>query len=193
MCSPTLVLIGGGLAAAGSIIGGINANSAAKARAKISRQNAARSDVNALTAANVGAVNRSRVARQNQIKEAEDVVAIATSGVEVASGTPLEVQVANATAGAVLELGEQFKTDQEVAGHRFKADSFRNEASAYLAQGKNAMTAGFINAGASLALSGFAFSQAIAPPAPGASTVGAAPFPAGGNILPVAGTNLIAR
>lgn len=195
MCDPTVMLIAAGASAVNSVIGGVSANKAAKGRARVSERNASVSDRNAIVSANAGAINVSRVGRRGQVSMANIRTSLSKSGVEVNTGTPLQAQVADATVNAVLQMEEGFRTDQEVQGHRLRADNFRAEADAYRAQGKNAMIAGFANAAATVAFAGFAGHQAgmfastpvsaLTPTAltPAFSTASAIPSGAGSTLL----------
>jgi len=178
MCSPTLLLVGAtALSAVSSISGGMAAKSQAKRQREIAEGNALRADRNAIVRGNLGAVNVSRIGRQFQVSSGKMRANIAKAGVEI-SGSPLAALVAETVTGAVAEMTEAFKTDREVEGFEFQAYNFRANAAAYEAQGKNAMTAGFLNAATAIAGGAYIGSQAGLFSSLGATSV--APIPAAG-------------
>jgi hypothetical protein len=173
--------------AVGSISGGMAAKSQAKGQAKIARSNALRADRNAIVRGNLGAVNVSRIGRQFQVSTGKMRANIAKAGVEI-SGSPLAALVAETVTGAVAEMTEAFKTDREVEGFEFQAYNFRANAAAYEAQGKNAMTAGFLNAATAIAGGAYIGTQAglLRAPIPAAGSV-----PMGTTFATPAGTPLL--
>ena len=136
-------------------MGGLAAKKQANAQARIALGNASIAERNAIIAGHAGAVNASRVGRQGQRSVSKIRTGAAKSGVEVDTGTPLDVQVADVVNSAVNEMYEIYKADRQAEGFEHQAHSFKSQASAYRAAGKNAMMAGFINAAATVAAGTF--------------------------------------
>jgi hypothetical protein len=84
---------------------------------------------------------------------------LAASGVEVDSGSALDIQEATGREGEQDAAIIMYNAEREAWGYGVQATNYRNAASAARAEGKNAMTAGIIGAGTSLLSVGQGYSS----------------------------------
>jgi hypothetical protein len=140
----------GALGAAGSLYQGVAARSAARAQAAADEQNARLADEQAKDAVRRGSYEEVKLRRSMSLLEGGQRAALAASGVDVDSGSALDVQEASRLEGerdaAVLRMNAQ----REAWGYQAQAVNYRNAASAARASGRNAMTGAVIGAGTSL-------------------------------------------
>ncbi len=139
-----------GLAAAGSVVGGIQASNAANYQAKVAAMNAEIAEQNAQRA-----VHRSQVEAQDQ-----DAVSLAALGeltsMQGASGTSLTGRSAKRGRATVRQLGRldalrvRQAGDIEAYGHRTEQANFLAQAEASRMEGRHSLVEGFMNAGSSL-------------------------------------------
>jgi hypothetical protein len=148
MC--TIAAAIGAVGAVGSLMQGQAAKSAANAQAAANETNARLADEQARDAVRRGAYDELKFRRQMSILQGEQRSALAASGVEVDTGSPLALQEASRKEGDQDAAVIRFNAEREAWGHSVQAVNYRNAASAARASGHNAMTAGVIGAGTGL-------------------------------------------
>jgi hypothetical protein len=148
MC--TIAAAIGAVGAVGSLMQGRAAQGAANAQAAANEQNALMADEQARDAARRGAYDELRLRRQMSILQGQQRAMTAASGVEVDTGSPLAIQEASRREGDQDAAVIRFNAEREAWGYGVQATNYRNAAAASRAEGRNAMTAGVINAGTSL-------------------------------------------
>lgn len=153
MCLPALPLIGAIVGVAGTamqVVGGINAANATAAssnyQAQVSRNNAVIAENNAKAVQEAG---QSEEQAQRQ-KTAQLIGAaratMAANGLDTTSGTNLDILGDTAKLGELDALTIRSNTARKVYGYRVQGMSDMAEADMSVAAGKNAQSAGTINA-----------------------------------------------
>jgi hypothetical protein len=140
----------GAVSAYGTLMQGQAASSAANAQAAAEEQNARIADEQARDSMRRGAYDELKLRRQMSILQGQQRSALAASGVEVDTGSPLELQEASRREGDQDAAVIRFNAEREAWGHQVQAVNSRNAASAASASGRNAMTGALIGAGTSL-------------------------------------------
>jgi len=160
MCPPAVILAAGAVSALGSVYSGFSQARALRQSAAVDRANAGIFDQNALNVRNAAASTRSRItATQSRPSAAAIRNNAAASGVEVDTGSSLEAQIVNARNNTINELDALFKGDVEAQNQRMNAFNARASAANKESQAGNAITAGFLNAAASIGSSAFMLHQ----------------------------------
>lgn len=136
MCIPAIGLIGTIISAAGSIVSGAQAQAQANAQARAYEQQA-QADSQA------AGYEAQRERRQQELRLANARAQVGASGVAM-SGSPTEVLVANAREGELDIQAIRY-------GSQIRQNNLRTQADISRMQGKSAMAAGIINAGAGFA------------------------------------------
>jgi type II secretory pathway pseudopilin PulG len=138
------------LSAAGSVMQGMAASSAAKAQARAEEQNARLAELQGQDAVRRGGREEAKFRREQSILEGRQRSLLAASGVDIDSGSAADLQEASRMEGeedaAVIRLNAQ----REKWGFDTQALNHRNAASAARAAGRGALTAGILGAGTSL-------------------------------------------
>jgi hypothetical protein len=148
MC--TIAAAIGVIGAAGSLMQGQAARSAANAQASANEQNAKLADEQARDAVRRGAYDELKLRRQTSILQGQQRAMAAASGIEVDTGSPLAIQEASRKEGDQDAAVIRYNAAREAWGYGVQATNYRNAAAAAGAEGKNAMTAGLIGAGTGL-------------------------------------------
>jgi hypothetical protein len=130
------------------------ARSAANAQAAAEEQNARLSDEQARDSMRRGAYDELKLRRQMSILQGQQRSALAASGVEVDTGSPLELQEASLREGEQDAAVIRYNAERDAWGHQVQAVNHRNAAGAARASGRNAMTGAVIGAGTSLLTTG---------------------------------------
>ena len=146
MCTVLMGVLG----AAGTLMQGMAANSAARAQAAAEQQNARIADAQALDAVKRGGIEELKLRRQMSIHQGQQRAMLAASGVDVDSGSPLDLQEASMREGEQDAAAIRFNASREAWGYNVEAVNRRNAASAARAAGRNALTGSIIGAGTSL-------------------------------------------
>lgn len=146
MCTMLAAAIG----AAGTLMQGMAANSAAKAQAAAANQNARIAEAQARDAIDRGGQEELRLRRQMAQLQGAQRSMLAASGVDVDSGSALDVQDASMREGEQDAAAIRFNAAREGWGHQVQAVNYRNEASAARAAGRNALFGSIVGAGTSL-------------------------------------------
>ena len=146
MCTMLATVIG----AAGTLMQGMAANSAARAQAAAANQNARIAEAQAHDALERGGQEELRLRRQMAQLQGTQRSMLAASGVDVDSGSALDVQDASMREGEQDAAAIRFNAAREGWGHQVQAANYRNEASAARAAGRNAPFGSVVGAGTSL-------------------------------------------
>ena len=146
MCTMLATVIG----AAGTLMQGMAANSAAKAQAAAANQNARIAEAQAHDAIERGGQEELRLRRQMAQLQGTQRSALAASGMDIDSGSALDVQDASMREGEQDAVAIRFNAAREGWGHQVQAANYRNEASAARAAGRNALFGSIVGAGTSL-------------------------------------------
>ena len=146
MCTMLATVIG----AAGTLMQGVAANSAARAQAAAANQNARIAEAQAHDAIERGGQEELRLRRQMAQLQGTQRSMLAASGVDVDSGSALDVQDASMREGEQDAAAIRFNAAREGWGHQVQAANYRNEASAARAAGRNALFGSVVGAGTSL-------------------------------------------
>jgi hypothetical protein len=137
---PTIMLLVAGVTeAAGSALGGIQANQTAKANASID-------ELNARQAGSLGAQQEAAIRRDNRRQTGETIAAIGANGLTL-SGSTKDYTLAQAVELEMKALDARYQANEQ-------ARQYRNSAKMQRYEGKQAQTAGFIGAGAKLLSAG---------------------------------------
>ncbi len=136
--------------ALGAIQQGQAAKQSAKYNAEVQQNNAAIARQNATLAGREGAAN----AAIQQQKTRENVAAIksaqAGNGVNVNTGSAVDVQSGAAEAGLLNAITVRSNAARQAYGYQTQASSSEAQSELDKAQGKNAETASYVNAGSTL-------------------------------------------
>ena len=138
------------LSVVGGLMQGVAANNAAKAEASVANQNARISEVQATDAVKRSSKEEMKLRRQMSLLQGQQRSQLAASGVDVDTGSALEMQDASMREGEQDAAAIRFNAARESWGHKVNAVNYRNQASAARASGKNALMGSVIGAGTSL-------------------------------------------
>lgn len=154
MCPPAVIgLAAAGLAAAGSIMGGLQANAQAKYQARVAERNAALANEAARTEIENTRIEAMAHDRRVGQLVGQQRVAAAANGVALDFGTAADV-VADTSMLANEDKQRLYDRGYEaVRGRDIEASNYTAEANAQRAAGKGAVISGFMSA-ASTALGG---------------------------------------
>ena len=154
MCLPVPLMIAGGLiGAAGSVIQGNAQAKAYKAQAQVAENNARLAELQGARELERGAREEQKFRRQARQFQSSQRSALAASGAQM-SGSALSV-LADTSMGIEEDAAAiRFNTLQNKYERDVQAVNFRNEASAARASAKNARTAGWIGGLTSLLSTG---------------------------------------
>ena len=136
--------------AAGSFMQGRAAQQSANAQAAAERANARIAEEQARDSVKRGGLEELKLRRQLSIHQGQQRALLAASGVDIDSGSPLDLQMASINEGAQDMAATRFNAAREAWGYDVQAANHRNAASAARAAGQNAMTQGLLGAGTSL-------------------------------------------
>lgn len=124
------------------------AEAEAEYQAKVQRENAKIAEENAAVQRQQGIEEE----RMQRLKTARNVAsqktAMAANGIDVTTGTALDVIEDTATIGELDALQTRYNYERQALAYEAKADNFQNQANLDVLKGKNAQTAGYLNAGA---------------------------------------------
>ena len=124
------------------------AEAEAEYQAKVQRENAKIAEENAAVQRQQGIEEE----RMQRLKTARNVAsqktAMAANGIDVTTGTALDVIEDTATIGELDALQTRYNYERQALAYEAQADNFQNQANLDVLKGKNAQTAGYLNAGA---------------------------------------------
>jgi hypothetical protein len=155
MCVPilTAVAIGGlALSAWGGYQEGKAQEDAAKYSAAVDRNNATLKDQQAEQVSKIGAIEEERHRRKVQQAIGGQRAALAANGLDLSSGTPLDLVTETAALGEEDALNIRFNAAREAWGFREEAKSLRGAAAYKTTAGKNAKNATFLTTTANTVL-----------------------------------------
>lgn len=154
MCNPAAIAGASVIMAGGQILGGIQQRNAANASAKIDRYNAGLKRDAANVSLQKGAEESSDIRERLRAVNATTNAIIGGSGVQVGTGSALDILTNNAV-GAQADIDKtNFNSAYEAWGLNMDALNLENQARQKKAQGRNAFTSSLISAGGTV-LSGF--------------------------------------
>lgn len=142
--------LSGGVGAYGAIKQGEAAADAAEFNAETNRQNAEIAKENANIAGQSGAQQAANESMKTRATVGNIKANQAASGVDVLSGSALDVQVSQAELGELDALTLRSNATREAFGYRNAATNYKNEESLNRAEADNDSTAGSINAAGTL-------------------------------------------
>lgn len=148
MCGPAAALIAiTAVSAITSALGQIQQGKAqqreAEYRAAVDRNNATAANAMAQDAIKRGEVAREEKALETKQLLARQRTAFASNGLDVSSGSPVDISGDTAVAGKHDELTIKANAEREALGYRLQASNFEAQAGLTSAQGKAARSAGY--------------------------------------------------
>ena len=120
---------------------------------QVAEQNAELSEFKAQQAATIGSVQEERMRSRARQMVGQQRAAIAANGVEVGSGTALDLVSETALFGEEDALMTRFNAMNEAWGLRAQAVDYRNEGRAARTRGQNEATGTYLTTGANMASS----------------------------------------
>lgn len=156
MCELATILTIGStvLGAAGAVQQGMAAQQSAKYNAQVADMNAQLSDRRAKDALERGKLDEQKSRQKAAQIKGQQVAAMAANGVDLNFGSPLDTLVDTAVMGELDALTIRSNTYRESYDYQVDATNKRASAALSRAQGKNALTAGYLNAGGTLLTGG---------------------------------------
>ena len=148
--APVLTVASGLLGAGGSIISGIAANNAGKYQQAIAMQNAQIAEENSRRAIERGQVEQQDQDMQTRAELATQEAMQAGSGLNISGGSQMLTRKSAAELGRRDALNVRQKAEIDSYNFKTQAASAVAEGRMARAKGRNALTAGYINAGSSL-------------------------------------------
>ncbi len=136
--------------AAGDILGGQAGSQAANAQSQIARNNAIIADMNARDTLAAGDVAETAQQLKNRAIRGSTKAIQGANGLDVNSGSAVDVQQSEAKLGALDALTIRSNAAREAYGYTNQAEDQRAQSKIYRQQAKAAQIAGFINASATL-------------------------------------------
>jgi hypothetical protein len=128
----------------------MQASSAAKARAAGAQNEATVAQQQAKTDLQIGAANEGRQRLQNVQAEGEQQAAFAQSGIGVTSGSAQDVMRSTAIENELSALNIRYEGQLNARGDRIYAQQAQTAAGVYQQNAQNALTSGYLGAGAAL-------------------------------------------
>lgn len=155
MCEPTTIMAGLALAgAAVSAVGTIQQGQAAKAAGaynnRVQQQNAITSEALAKDAEDRGRIAEQRQRQQTASLMGRQQAVLAAKGIDLGSGTPLDILSQSAEYGELDALTIRHNASNEALGYRVQANNQRTSGQMALLEGKNAATGSYYQAGGTL-------------------------------------------
>lgn len=164
MCEPTTLLIAAtAMQAAGSIVGGINAQKSANFRAAVADRNANLERQAARDALERGDIEEKRQNRRTAQQLGAQRAAMAANGIEVDFGSAADLQADTRMIGREDAQTIRENAMRETRGYDIRAWNANASASASRAEGKAALWGGIFDAGSSILSAAYSFKKAQAP------------------------------
>ena len=142
--------IGAGVSAVGSIKQGQAANQAAQYQSEVATQNAQYAAMKAQWTAEAGREQENEQGRKDRAVGGAIKAQQAASGVDVNTGSALDVQSSADQLGQLSRLNIRTNTARDVYGYRTQGANYAADAQALKAQRRNDLTAGWLGAAGSL-------------------------------------------
>jgi hypothetical protein len=143
-------VVGAGVSAYGMIQQGQQQSAAAKAQAKVAKQNAQVQMWQAQDAIDRGKNEEQRQRTLTRLRIGEQTAALAGQGTEVGYGTPLDILGDTAAAGELDALTIRSNAEREAYGYKVGASNLSAEAAATRTAGRNAMINSWMSAGGNI-------------------------------------------
>ncbi len=150
MGSPGFIGAAFGLSALGNALGATSANQAARFNAQVAENNAELARRQADDARHRGRIEEQRLRLENARFRGRQAAALAAGGLDVSSGSPLQVLGDSAAFGELDALQVRANAEREAFGQRLRRSDFLNEAELSRARGRSALTRGVFRTGGSL-------------------------------------------
>jgi len=147
---PILGAIGAIASAAGSVVGGIAQGNAAAYQAKVAENNAKIAQQNAAYAAHAGEANAEAQSRKGAARQAAIKAAMAANGIDVNTGSDLNVQESAREESNLDTLNVQQNANLQVYGYRTQATNFEAQAELDRQEAQQAPIGGLFGAAGSL-------------------------------------------
>ena len=135
---------------AGTIQQGNAAQDAANYQAQVAERNREISEMQAVDAKKRGRVEETRKRRQTEQRLGAQRAAMAANGIDIDSGSSLDVLGDTAQFGELDALTIRSNTEREARGFRQQGQNFQSEANLSRARGSAAKTGSLFNAGSTL-------------------------------------------
>lgn len=148
--APILGALGAGVSAVSTIAGGVANRDAANYRAVIAENNAVISRQSALYAQEAGAVKTEAAGRKGAAKLAGIRVGQAANGVNINTGSALDVQAGQRETDQLDAQTVQHEADLKAYGYRTQSDNFEADAKLEQSKADNAVAASVFKAGGGL-------------------------------------------
>lgn len=143
MCTLLATAIG----AAGTLVQGIAANSAAKAQARVSEANARIAENQAHDAVLRGGQEETKLRRDLSRQQGQQRAMLAAAGIDTDTGSSADIRTSSLREGEEDAAAIRMNAARERWGYQVQATNYRNEASAARAQGRNALFGSILGAG----------------------------------------------
>ena len=143
-------MAGAGISAVSSVTSGIANSNAAQYQASVARNNATIAQQNAVRAEQAGAAQAENESRKGASKLAKIKVAQAASGVDVNTGSAVDVQAGQRETDQLDAETVMQNAQLHAYGYRTQASNFQSEAQLDEMKGEQAKTAGYLGAAGGL-------------------------------------------
>lgn len=155
MCEPTTIMLAatvasGVVAAGGAIAQGHAQNQQAKYQSAVERNNSQIATWQAQDAQQRGQIEEQRQRLATARLRGTQRVAMASNGVELDSGSSLDVLMDTAQLGELDALTIRANAERESYSHQTQSSNLLAQSALTRSAGRNAATAGYINAGSTL-------------------------------------------
>lgn len=125
MCLATLGIIGAGISAGGTLMNGMAQSQAASYQAQVASNNAIIAQQNAVHAEQAGAQQTDAMSKKGAAQEAAIRGAIAANGVDVNSGSAVDVQTSARETSKLDTLTTDNNAQLQVYGYRTQATNYQ--------------------------------------------------------------------
>ncbi len=143
-----------GLSALGNLTGAASARQAARFNAQVAENNAELARRQAEDTRQRGRIEEQRLRVQNARFRGRQAAALAAGGVDLSSGSPLQVLGDSAALGELDALQLRAEVERDAFRQRLRRSDFLNEAELSRARGRSALSQGVFRAGGSLLTAG---------------------------------------
>lgn len=143
-------LAGTAMSVYGNIQSGKQARTAAAYNAKLAQREAGIAEMRAQDAERRGAIEEDRFRRQQSLLMGQQASMLAASGVELDSGSPLQILADTAEATEVDARTIRYNSQMEAWGLRNQRDGYTAQSQLANVEGKNAKNNAYLSAGSSL-------------------------------------------
>jgi hypothetical protein len=148
--APALGLLGAGMSAFGSIEGGLASRQSSRYNAQVAANNAALAEQNATYTAHAGQTEATQSSLQSANKLAKIKGQLAANGVDVNSGSAVDVQQSEREAGKLSTEMTKANAQARVYGYRAQEAGYQAQQKIDTAQADNALTGALLGAGGGL-------------------------------------------